>query len=54
MSSLATPLAHAPQSLSDAMHAGQQAVKLSTTPFPYPITQLLACMLLAFQVRDLP
>ena len=38
------------QSLSDAMHGSQQAVKLATTPFPYPITQLLALMLLAFTI----
>lgn len=38
------------QSLSDALHGAQQAAKLSTHPFPYPITQLLALLLLSFQV----
>lgn len=38
------------QILSDAMLAGEQAMKLSETPFPYPLRQLLALLLLAFQI----
>ena len=38
------------QVLSDSMAASQQVLKLSTTPFPYPLRQLLALLLLAFQV----
>ena len=38
------------QVLSDSMAASQQALKLSHTPFPYPLRQLLALLLLAFQV----
>ena len=43
-------LARTFESLSAANTAAQQATKLSSTPFPYPLRQLLAVLLLAFQV----
>lgn len=38
------------QILSDASQGAQQAAKLASTPFPYPLRQLLALLLLAFQL----
>ena len=37
------------QVLSESMAAAQQASKLSHTPFPYPLRQLLALLLIVFQ-----
>lgn len=48
---IAPPIvARAYQEFADAHASAGQASKLAETPFPYPLRQLLALMLIAFQV----